>query len=106
GMLVGHVMMFLSFTHKDISYPCALVEWFMPEGDSPDDVTGMWVVKPEVDNGCRTIGLVHTDCIICAVHLLPVFRDCRIPPDFHFSYSLDAFTAFYVNKYADYHYDS
>ncbi|KDQ54013.1 hypothetical protein JAAARDRAFT_697367, partial [Jaapia argillacea MUCL 33604] len=103
GMLVGRVMTFLSFTHEDISYPCALIEWFMPEGDSPNDVTGMWVVKPEVDNGRQTIGLVHTDCIVRAIHLLPDFRDCRIPPDFHFSYSLDAFTAFYVNKYADYH---
>ncbi|KAF9808773.1 hypothetical protein IEO21_07745 [Rhodonia placenta] len=24
-------------------------------------------------------------------------------PDFHFSYSLDAFDAFYVNHYAHYH---
>ena len=26
-----------------------MVEWFVPVGDAPDEDTGMWIVKPEVN---------------------------------------------------------
>ncbi|KDQ59819.1 hypothetical protein JAAARDRAFT_192277 [Jaapia argillacea MUCL 33604] len=103
GMAVGRVMAFLSFTHDKIKYPCTLVEWFLLDGDQPDPVTGMWVVKPEVVDGYRDIGLVHTDCIIRAVHLIAAYKKTFLPIDFHFSYSHDAFQSFYVNKWGDYH---
>ncbi|KAG2031509.1 hypothetical protein BDR03DRAFT_875804, partial [Suillus americanus] len=45
----------------------------------------------------------HIDTIYRAAHLLPVFSDGPLPLDFHFSYSLDAFNYYYVNKYADHH---
>ena len=51
----------------------------------------------------RHTGIVHLDTIVRAVHLVPNFRDVVIPVDFHFSHSLDAFTSYYINKYADYH---
>ncbi|KAH9951837.1 hypothetical protein B0H21DRAFT_843134 [Amylocystis lapponica] len=103
GMLVGRVLGFLSFTHEDVRYPCALVEWFLVEGEDPDPITGMWVVKPEMINGEHAVGLVHLECIIRACHLIGVYNTTRLPSDFHFSSSLDAFRAFYVNRYADYH---
>ncbi|TDL19558.1 hypothetical protein BD410DRAFT_726969 [Rickenella mellea] len=103
GMLVGRVLLFLGFTHEDVHYPCALVEWLLPEHDAPDPVTGMWVVKPEIVGGIQTVGLVHLDCIVRACHLIGVYGQTRIPVDFHFEDSLDAFKAFYVNRYADYH---
>ncbi|KAI0067055.1 hypothetical protein BV25DRAFT_1912390 [Artomyces pyxidatus] len=104
GMLVGRVLRFLSFTYDGISYPCALVNWFIPVGDTPDPIFGMWEVRPEKDeHGERTIGLVHLDCIIRACHLMPAFHSSRIPHSFHFSDSLTAFKAFYVNRYIDYH---
>ena len=46
GMVIGQVQLFFSFTYDRESYPCALVEWFIP-GDGPDEDTGMWVVRPE-----------------------------------------------------------
>ena len=29
--------------------PCALVNWFVLDGDEPDEATGMWVVRPEYE---------------------------------------------------------
>ncbi|KAI0061556.1 hypothetical protein BV25DRAFT_1949130 [Artomyces pyxidatus] len=104
GMLVGRVLRFISFVHDNIKYPCALVNWYMPVHDAEDPVFGMWEVKVEKDaNGKRTIGLVHLDCIVRACHLMPVFQNTTIPHSFHFSDSLSAFKAFYVNRYIDYH---
>ncbi|KAH7904126.1 hypothetical protein BJ138DRAFT_1019557, partial [Hygrophoropsis aurantiaca] len=104
GMIIGRVIRFLSFVHQETRYPCVLVEWFLPVGDGPDPLTGMWVVEPEVIDGVPTIGIVHTDCIFRACHLMPRFGgDTQLPYDFHFSYTLDAFQSFYLNKYIDYH---
>lgn len=102
-MLVGRVKAFLAFSHETIRYPCALVEWFIPQGNAPDPLTGMWIVKPELRGGAKTIAIVHLDCITRACHLMPVFGRATVPNDFRFSDSLDAFRAFYVNHYIDYH---
>lgn len=102
GMLVARVLNFLSFVHDDVDYPCALVEWFLTQGEEPDPVTDMWVVKPEMDGGRRKVKLIHLDCIVRACHLVGIVGRERIPPDFYFSYSHDAFKAFYVNHYIDY----
>lgn len=91
GMIVGRVKAFLSFTHDAIQYPCALVDWFIPQGEAPDPVTRMWILKPETRPVEAAKGLVHLDCIVRACHLSPVFGRDPIPPDFHFSYSLDAY---------------
>lgn len=105
GLVVGHILNFLVFTHNNVHYLCALVEWFMVHGSTPDPVTGMWVVKPEHcdHHGLCPVGLVHIDCIVRACNLIPVFGKSHMPTDFHFSYTLDAFKAFYVNHYIDYH---
>lgn len=103
SMIVGRVRAFITFTFDTEHYPCALVEWFLRQEDTPDVNTGMWVVEPEILDGERVVGLVHIDSIVRAVHLMPVYRNTQMPHDFHFSYSLDAFTCFYVNSYADYH---
>ena len=57
------------------------------------------------DHGYWVMSVVHIDSIVRGVHLLPIFRgDAAIPrDDINFSHTLDIFTAFYVNKYIDYH---
>lgn len=102
GMLVARVLHFVSFFHNDVHYPCALVNWFLPE-EERDPVTGMWVVRPEKENGRRTIGVVHLDSVWRACHLMPVFGEMSMPARFHFSDSLSAFKAFYLNHYIDFH---
>lgn len=48
----------------------------------------------------RTV--IHLDTFLRGAHLLPVFGGAtRLPADFHFSYSLDVFEAYFINKYAD-----
>lgn len=104
GLYVARVRLFFSFTHKNKCYPCALVEWFLTVGDQPDDLTGLWIVEPDIDDvGRRVTSVIHLDSIVRAAHLLPVFGKGFLPVDFDFSYSLDAFRLFYVNKYADHH---
>ena len=87
-----------------VIYPCALVEWFKKVGRSPDNETGMWVVKPEEDHhGAWFTSIVHLDTILRGAHLIPVFGKGFLPPNFPHNWSLDLFKAFFVNKYADHH---
>ena len=47
--------------------------------------------------------IIHLDSIYCGAHLIPVYGSDFLPVGFKHTWSLDAFEAFYVNKYADYH---
>lgn len=51
------------------------------------------------------MALVHIDSLLRGAHLIGVAGKEFVPvDDFDFSDSLDAFKAFYVNKYADHHF--
>ncbi|KAH9038559.1 hypothetical protein EDB85DRAFT_1860463 [Lactarius pseudohatsudake] len=101
GMCVVRVLLFFSFEYDDTYYPFALVEWFKKVGLDP--ITGMWVVRPDMVRGRRERSVVHLDSFLRAAHLIPAFGVHEIPKDFHFTFSLDAFDAYYVNKYIDNH---
>jgi hypothetical protein len=106
GMGVVRVLLFFSFEHDHTHYPCALVDWFKKVGLDP--VTGMWVVRPDiVQRGRRPEeperSVLHLDSFLRAAHLIPVFGKDKVPRDFHFTFSLDSFKAYYVNKYIDHH---
>jgi len=104
GMSVVRIKLFFSFSYEGEEYPCALVEWFKKDGQSPNEQTGMWVVKPEEDrHGKRLTTVVHLDTILRGAHLIPVYGSRFIPPHFCHFWSLDAFKAFFVNKYTDHH---
>lgn len=104
GMSIVRVKLFFSLIHEAKTYACAFVEWFKHVGARPDPETGMWKVKPDTyRNGHRTTTVLHLDTFLRGVHILPVFGRDLLPFDFHFSYSLDVFEAYYVNKYADHH---
>ncbi|KAJ7470114.1 hypothetical protein B0H11DRAFT_1730665 [Mycena galericulata] len=108
GMCIGRVFLFFSFTYRGVDHSCALVHWLSAAGDTPDPDTGMWVVTPETHYGPRnrkvkTLAIVPLDCIARAAHLLPIYGSALLPEDFHFSYSLDVFRSFYVNRYIDHH---
>jgi hypothetical protein len=104
GMTIARALLFFSFTFDNRYYPCALVNWLVP-GDEPDEDTGLWVVQPEFEgNGRhRTLSIIHLDCVARAAHLLPVYGSSPIPEDFHFSDALDAFRAYFVNRFVDHH---
>ena len=106
GMLryrVARVRRFLSVLYDGILYPCALVQWFVTDVRGPDKATGMWKVQPDLVDGQRTTSIIALSSIFRACHLMPIFGRTFLPPDFHFSESLDAFKAYFVNSYVDYH---
>jgi hypothetical protein len=103
GLLVGRVKLFCSFKYADVRYPCALVEWFVRTSDQPDPVTGMWIVEPYNIGRARALGLVHLDSVVRGCQLIGVYGDELLPVDFDFTYSLDSFRQFYVNRWIDYH---
>ena len=64
----------------------------------------MWMVQPAVtEDGLPDVSVIPLDCVIRAAHLLPIYGDTPIPDNVSHHNSLDAFVAFYVNKYADHH---
>ncbi len=103
GMTVARVRALFSFVYDTHRHECALVDWFEVEGDEPDTVTGMWVVKPEMQGGVRVSGVIPLGSIARGSHLLPVYGQTRIPKGFTHSHSLVAFRRYYVNWFVDYH---
>lgn len=103
GMTVARVRAFLSFVHGVTRYQCALVEWFELDGDEPDPLTGMWVVKPESELGRRVVGIIPISSIVRACHLIGFYGQTSIPVGFSYTDTLDAFRRYYVNWHVDYH---
>ena len=105
GLGVARVHLFFSFEAGDNLFSCALIHEFCKPFDDPDPDNGMWIVEPDLDNsGYRIMSVVHVDSIVRGAHLLPVFNGAvTVPREINFSNTLDVFTAFYVNKYIDYH---
>ncbi|KAJ7258909.1 hypothetical protein C8J57DRAFT_1436780 [Mycena rebaudengoi] len=110
GMSVVRVRLFFSFSHDGVDYPCALVDWFKNVGRSPDIETGMWIVEPHQKNPplpnagqIRLCTVLHLDALLRGAHLLPVYGSQHLPVGFRYVHSLDAFTAYHVNKYVDHH---
>lgn len=104
GLHAARVRLFLSINFRGAVYPCALVEWFTPIGETPDDLTGLWMVEPDLEpDGTPSRELIHLDTVVRGAHLVGVYGSTLLPRGLQFSDSLDAFKAFYVNKYADHH---
>ncbi|TFK91072.1 hypothetical protein K466DRAFT_542342 [Polyporus arcularius HHB13444] len=103
GMTVARVRALFSFVYDNHRHECALVDWFEVDGDEPDSVTGMWMVKPETNGGQRVSGVIPLGSIARGCLLSPVYGQTRLPKGFNHSHSLDAFRRYYVNWFADYH---
>jgi len=105
GFDIARVRLWFSFKHEGTYYPCALVHWYSRVGDSADKTTGMWVVKPDInpEDGTHFASVIHLNTIFRAAHLLPVYGDEFVATYLSFTQSLDAFNAYYVNKYIDHH---
>ena len=98
--------LFFSFVFRDELFQCALVHEFCKSFDDPDLDNGLWIFEPDhaEDDGPRIMSVIHIDSIVHAAHLLPVFKGTTpIPREISFANTLDAFRAFYLNKYIDYH---
>ncbi|KIM64473.1 hypothetical protein SCLCIDRAFT_115077 [Scleroderma citrinum Foug A] len=104
SLMVGRVRLFFSCVHARHDFSCVLVNWFMPVANKPDGLTGMWIMAPEVDdNGHHVQCVISLDLVVRGAHLIGVYGSDFIPVNLRFSDSLDAFKAYYVNKYIDHH---
>lgn len=103
GMHIARVYLLFSFTADKVEYPCALVNWFGFVGDAPDELTGMWVVSPELEGDDMFLSVIHIDSIVRAAHLIPCYGEDWVAdyPDIDPSETLNCFSSFYVNKYVD-----
>ncbi|KIJ07000.1 hypothetical protein PAXINDRAFT_91100 [Paxillus involutus ATCC 200175] len=62
------------------------------------------MVEPEFDeNGNRLVTVIHLDSILRPAHLIDIYGAEFIPYDLKYTDSLSAFSAFYVNKFSNYH---
>ncbi|KIJ62072.1 hypothetical protein HYDPIDRAFT_95108 [Hydnomerulius pinastri MD-312] len=101
---IARVLAFFSFKYRGVVYPCAVIRWFDKIGGSPDEDTGMWMVRPAfLPNHSPHITIIHVDSIYRAAHLIPIFGSSHISRNIKPHHCYDAFRAFYVNKYADHH---
>ncbi|KAF8811354.1 hypothetical protein BYT27DRAFT_7253052 [Phlegmacium glaucopus] len=97
GLLVARVRLLMSVVHNKVTYPCALVSWFLAVGDDPCPDTGMWKVEPDFDStGGRVMVVVHLNTILRSAHLMGVAGHSFVPPELKFFNSLDAFREFYL----------
>ena len=107
GLTVARVHLFFTFKFRNDVIPCIFVDHFRHIGNQPDPVTGMWVVAPHIrapaDGGGCIQTVEHLDSIVRAVHLIPRFGEGFLPDNWPRSLTLDAFSQYYVNKYADHH---
>ncbi|KAG1889010.1 uncharacterized protein F5891DRAFT_1131907 [Suillus fuscotomentosus] len=104
GLEVARICAFFSFIYGGKTYLCAVVRWFNIIGDSPDEDTGMWMVRPACGtNNAPLYNIIHVDSIYRVAHLIPVYGRHFLCHDINLHNSYDSFRTFYVNKYADHH---
>ena len=105
-MDVARVRLLFSFRYSGIVYPCALVHWFQSVSNTPDEDTGMWIVKPAYIRSRRSspiLSVIHLNTIVRAAHLIGVSLGATTPETAGSHESLDTFESFYVNKFVDHH---
>ena len=106
---VARVWHFFSFEYNQASYECALVHDYQVVNPSPDEITGMAIVKRATSGSLPRARVVLLDDILRAIHLIPVFSQLGtkpIPKNCKYELMLDnrqLFKQFYVNKFIDHH---
>lgn len=104
GLLTGRLCLLFSFTYRRVQHSCALVEWFTPHGNEPDEDTDLWIVTPDYDaTGTRVRGVISLDSLVRGAHLIPVYGLNFLPRNLAARDVLSAFQAYFVNKFADHH---
>jgi hypothetical protein len=110
GLYVGQVLLLFSIksqvhSRRDKDIPCALVQWFEVVGDKPCNLTGMWMVKPELDPRTkqRVMSVIHVGSIVRPAHLIPLYGKEHVHHDLCAADSINSYKGFYVNKFSDYH---
>jgi hypothetical protein len=104
GFNVGHVHFSFSFEWRETIHQCAFIHWFELADEQPCPLTGLWMVRPQVNaRRERICSVIHIDSIYAPVHLMGYTGNASTPGDVIGGVSLHAFRTYYVNKYANSH---
>lgn len=105
GLHVARVRLLFSYVddNTDEVVPCALVNWYIRTHDHHDVITGMWSVCPEGPLDNQPVQVIDLRSIVRGAHLLPKYGIGTVPEAVDYTNSLDAFDAFFVNPFIDYH---
>jgi len=105
GYIIAWVLVFFSFTYAGEDFPVVLVWWYTLSNDARhrDEATGMWLIEQEFCGEEPHLVVVHVGSIFHVVHLLPFFGKEWVPQGFSNNDTLDKYTKFYVNRFADHH---
>lgn len=97
SMEAARAVLFLSFTHKEKKYQCAVIEWFTTRPKRCPQ-TGMWIVDRDYErDGSRSMELIHLDTVIRGAHLIPIYGENFVSIDLTSDVSLDKYDSFHVN---------
>ena len=89
---VAQICLLLLITHLGAAIPCALVDWFILEGNKPDPIMGLWVVKPKYTRNNRHFSsIIHFNSVLQGIHLLPVHKKRMVTQAHSHSWSLDTY---------------
>ena len=103
-LALQQVRLFFSFTFCRTVYPCVLVHWCSCVGNGPDKDMGMWIVKAEKGtHGAPSAAVLDLGTIVCATHLICVYRKHHLSSDLTPEESLNSFRTYYVNKFINHH---
>ncbi|KAJ6615692.1 hypothetical protein B0H10DRAFT_2164795 [Mycena sp. CBHHK59/15] len=72
GLIAARVLLFMSFKHRGVTYPCALVTWFSAIGEEPCPDVGMWM--SDTFQKVRHMGLIVFQLRHIAKHVLALSR--------------------------------
>ncbi|TCD60181.1 hypothetical protein EIP91_010605 [Steccherinum ochraceum] len=105
GFTVVRIKLLFSLKRAAKRYPCALVHWFSRTFHATEQVTGLYSVAPQYyDSGDPFLEVIPISSIYRAAHSIPVYsEDHLLPHTLSFDQTLDSFSHFFINKFADHH---
>jgi hypothetical protein len=73
-------------------------------GTKCDEDIGFWIVELDIRAGESHFAVIHIDCIIRTIHLMPVMRTTRfVDCSVTIHTSLNDFKLFYLNRFVNHH---
>ncbi|KXN83022.1 hypothetical protein AN958_01922 [Leucoagaricus sp. SymC.cos] len=100
GLTIARTRLSFSFKFKDHLHECALIEDFEYVRSTPNEDSGMWIVKPKLRGRYRRSCIIPITHIYRGAHLLPIHGvdNQKVPPTVSYANQLDFYSQFYVSK--------
>ncbi|KAI0247880.1 hypothetical protein BJV78DRAFT_1276756 [Lactifluus subvellereus] len=101
GLDVARARLFFKFKFHGVIYCCALIQWFLRIGNNLDEDTGMWMIKPDMDDsGLPIRSIIHLETISsptplphAVAHITRIEADANVHHDVEEQLSLSELTS-------------